>query len=390
MKGVVTQTLLTLAAVWASAGAASACTVPEVKDISAEGGTRISLSYRYQPNRMVDMGVTVDREMPRDQLTVRYRNEVASNIPASSCSRRYEALPVALRVEGERLHLMSAIRTRQFICTPGTCCRGLKCRKCTWDEQIFRKTLDLNTYIRPELINGPVQSINISGSTSLEELEGWEKRLLEGLRGVGNILDISLLNLTDVSDEFIYRPPDLPSFVLLREQFERRPNFNPRFVSVSFLEEGGQVLLRAIGSERRKCSVAIQIANSILRSAKVQEQLTPGAFDYVVRDGESLWEIAERNLFDGRYHVALAQYNELPINSRLLPGQRLRIPNLAALNSATPHVVQPNDSLWKISQGNPELFRRSLETFGAQRRNRTLIYPGELVVPDRVSRILSS
>ena len=84
MKGVVTQTLLTLAAVWASAGAASACTVPEVKDISAEGGTRISLSYRYQPNRMVDMGVTVDREMPRDQLTVRYRNEVASNIPASS------------------------------------------------------------------------------------------------------------------------------------------------------------------------------------------------------------------------------------------------------------------------------------------------------------------
>lgn len=91
------------------------------------------------------------------------------------------------------------------------------------------------------------------------------------------------------------------------------------------------------------------------------------ADSYVVRDGDELWDIAERELGAGqRWHEIAALNQGVDETSRLSAGQRLRLPRRSTPPQPDVVIVQPGESLWSIAERElgdgerwPEIYRRN-------------------------------
>lgn len=109
---------------------------------------------------------------------------------------------------------------------------------------------------------------------------------------------------------------------------------------------------------------------------------------YTVQSGDSLWDIAKRNLGDGSRWGEIYKMNADVIgqNADLIhPGTTLQMPDGNSIASAagdgSKYIVQPGDNLWSISQQHlgggqnwNELFKMNQGVIG---ENPSLIHPGQ-------------
>lgn len=109
---------------------------------------------------------------------------------------------------------------------------------------------------------------------------------------------------------------------------------------------------------------------------------------YVVQHGDSLWTIARREYGDGSRWKILYEVNQPPIRKAhlLRPGMVLTLPSLAQRGvQGRIRVVRQGDCLWLIAErqlGNGERWREIYQLNRRKVRNPRLIYPGQrLVLP---------
>lgn len=108
-------------------------------------------------------------------------------------------------------------------------------------------------------------------------------------------------------------------------------------------------------------------------------QPSPGAETtqtYVVQAGDSLWEIAQRYHIDVR---SMRRYNN-GITGNIRPGQRLTIPGSATPPEPSTHMVKNGDSLWEIANAN-DVTVADLRRWNRLDAN-TRLQPGQSVAVD--------
>jgi nucleoid-associated protein YgaU len=95
---------------------------------------------------------------------------------------------------------------------------------------------------------------------------------------------------------------------------------------------------------------------------------------YTVRDGDSLWNIAQQHLGDGKRYTEIAQLNygvqqadghALTSDHWLNAGWELKLPADANTATATQHTVQPGENLWQVAQSTLGDGDRYMELFDA-------------------------
>lgn len=136
-------------------------------------------------------------------------------------------------------------------------------------------------------------------------------------------------------------------------------------------------------------------ANSDRPTSNRSERLTT---DYVVQRGDSLWRIAERLLGDGTRYPEIATLNTDVLGARpdfITPGTVLRVPDIrpAATERGSEYVVREGDTLWDIATrelGDPHRFREifdlsqdTVQPDGSRLTDADLIKPGwALTLPE--------
>ena len=133
-----------------------------------------------------------------------------------------------------------------------------------------------------------------------------------------------------------------------------------------------------------------------------QSQVPEPTTDYVVIRGDSLWRIAERLLGDGTRYPEIATLNTDVLGGRpdfITPGTVLRVPDVrpAATERGAEYVVREGDTLWDIAArelGNPHRYREifdlsqdTVQADGSRLTDADLIEPGwALTLPKPSSR----
>src|SRR6185369_686184 len=106
--------------------------------------------------------------------------------------------------------------------------------------------------------------------------------------------------------------------------------------------------------------------------------------NYTIQSGDTLWDIAQRQLGDGTRWHELYQANSDVIggNQDLIhPGTNLKMPSSADIASGGKYVVQPGDNLWNIAKHNlgdgsswHQIYNANQSVIGD---NPSLIHPGQ-------------
>ena len=96
------------------------------------------------------------------------------------------------------------------------------------------------------------------------------------------------------------------------------------------------------------------------RTVTIQKKISEKK--YVVREGEDLWQIAEKNYGSGFNAYDIAQVNALNEPYILLPGQELIIPSVAKRFPTQGDIV-PIDNIYTVQEGD-YLFQIAEKTYG--------------------------
>ncbi len=107
---------------------------------------------------------------------------------------------------------------------------------------------------------------------------------------------------------------------------------------------------------------------------------TPGeSFDYTVKPGDNLWDIAQRFLGAGTRYNEIVSLNNLD-STTIYPGQILKIPGSeSTVNNYRTYTVEPGDNLWDISQRFLGSGTRYNEIVSLNNLDSTTIYPGQVL-----------
>lgn len=129
------------------------------------------------------------------------------------------------------------------------------------------------------------------------------------------------------------------------------------------------------------------MAAPMAQVAQTPRSTTAGT--YVVRRGDNLWTIAQRQLGDGSRWLAIYQANRDTLRSpeRIWPGQQLVIPAADVTVARVQIQVKPGDTLSKIAQarlGNAGRWNEIYELNRSVLRSPRWIFPGQVLwVPSR-------
>lgn len=136
-----------------------------------------------------------------------------------------------------------------------------------------------------------------------------------------------------------------------------------------------------------------QITNEAAQEEATASAGTPGT--YTVKEGESLWDVAEETIGSGYNWVDIAEANNLTNPDRLEAGTTLTIPDVAkreptgAVSSAQSEVNRPADGTYTVKAGD-SLWNISLDVYGSGYRwpeiarlnslgNPDIIHPGNVL-----------
>ncbi|WP_019623836.1 LysM peptidoglycan-binding domain-containing protein [Thioalkalivibrio thiocyanoxidans] len=96
--------------------------------------------------------------------------------------------------------------------------------------------------------------------------------------------------------------------------------------------------------------------------AEPREELGSAYFSHTVEPGETLGQLARRYLGDANRFLILARYNDIERPSRLLAGQRLRIPETAAREASADDAEGLDEQLTALGGGDDEeAYLRAIE-----------------------------
>lgn len=96
--------------------------------------------------------------------------------------------------------------------------------------------------------------------------------------------------------------------------------------------------------------------------ADPQEELGSAYFSHTVKPGETLGQLARQYLGDANRFLILARYNDIDQPSRLLAGQRLRIPETAAREAPDARAERLDEQLAALGGGDDEeAYLRAIE-----------------------------
>lgn len=120
-------------------------------------------------------------------------------------------------------------------------------------------------------------------------------------------------------------------------------------------------------------------------SGDSQTPSQPGGF-YEVKQGDTLWKIAQEQLGDGNRYREIMELNGMT-GTEIFPGDLLRLPGPSGETPSVPetspsyteYTVQRGDTLWKIAQaqlGSGSRYREIVSLNGLQ--NET-VYPGQVI-----------
>lgn len=106
---------------------------------------------------------------------------------------------------------------------------------------------------------------------------------------------------------------------------------------------------------------------------------TPGeSFNYTVKSGDNLWDIAQRFLGSGTRYNEIISLNNLD-STTIYPGQVLKIPSSESTGNYRTYTVEAGDNLWDIAQrflGDGTRYNEILSLNGL---DSTTIYPGQIL-----------
>ena len=97
---------------------------------------------------------------------------------------------------------------------------------------------------------------------------------------------------------------------------------------------------------------------------------------YIVQNGDSLWEIAQRYNVD----VTAMRSSNPGVSASLRPGQKLTIPGSASPPAPSTHIVRNGDSLWEIADAN-DVTVADLRRWNRLEPN-TRLQPGQSIAVD--------
>lgn len=124
------------------------------------------------------------------------------------------------------------------------------------------------------------------------------------------------------------------------------------------------------------------------RDAEVRRPLPQSGSRYVVKRGDTLWDIASGTMGNPLLWSRLYEANRSVISrpSLIYPGQTLVIPSVTSRSSQGKRTVRRGDTLWDIAQsvyGNPLRWKDLYEANRSIISNPNRIYPGQTLVLPR-------
>ncbi|MCL2146994.1 MAG: LysM peptidoglycan-binding domain-containing protein, partial [Synergistaceae bacterium] len=105
------------------------------------------------------------------------------------------------------------------------------------------------------------------------------------------------------------------------------------------------------------------------------EQVTEAYTVYTVVNGDTLWEIAKRELGDGNRYTDIMILNDLT-STFISPGQKLQIPN----KECKVYIVFSGDTLWEISKRELGDGNRYIEIMTLNNLDSTYLLPGQILI----------
>jgi len=124
------------------------------------------------------------------------------------------------------------------------------------------------------------------------------------------------------------------------------------------------------------------------RDAEIRRPATPSGGQYVVKRGDTLWDIASATMGNPVLWPTLYEANRSVISRPNLihPGQTLVIPTVTSRSPRGTRTVRRGDTLWDIAQsvyGDPLRWKDLYEANRAIISNPNLIHPGQTLVLPR-------
>ncbi len=161
----------------------------------------------------------------------------------------------------------------------------------------------------------------------------------------------------------------------------------PATVIVRYTVKSGDTLWsiakRFLGNGNRYREIMLQngLTNDTIYPGQVLNisvSSNEGPINYIVRSGDTLWDIAQRYLGDGNRYKEIMQANGLT-SDRIYPGQILKIPTNSS-NIQTTYTVKSGDNLWTIAQRLLGDGNRYREIMSLNNLSSETIQPGQVLL----------
>lgn len=370
--------------VFISPVAAQDCIIEAVQNVNIRPNVIANLEFVDLGDRLIDIQMVSFTSFDKQSKIATYREQVSSRLPKNECGSNVSLLNTSERISGNSWHLKSSVRTRKYIClkTKGFCCRGLKCRSCEWkwiDENLgFRKTLDLDTWLTPVIHeNGESEyTISVNAYSKLEQLQQWEKDLLNLLKNIAGVLQIVSINLIDIKDFFDGSLPNLPSLTIYKEQFKGVENFRPIPTRAEFSYSPHGFGVQVSANQVRSCAVAKEVQRYFKSLDQIKYQISDAEEQYVVKANDTAWGIAKKFYGDGRYYTFISEHNAIKKIDDLSVGDLISLPTIGKMSKKYKYMIGIGDTVWgkTADAKDREILSKHIISLG---RDPNLIFPLE-------------
>jgi nucleoid-associated protein YgaU len=145
------------------------------------------------------------------------------------------------------------------------------------------------------------------------------------------------------------------------------------------------ISISLVSAEPLACSQAETLRESLVQQAVQGSNLGQDGTEYVVKRGDSAWNIAKQMYGDGNYYWIIDGANSISDSNAdiLIPGRRLHLPSLGNIFRGKNYVlVSRGDSFWALSRhvtDTPKPYTQFIKLNKSMIEDPDLIYPFQLL-----------